>query len=238
MTKFTKHFEGEQVSNELSLFVSRRPAVSCLKCGLTITQGHMLLAEDEKKRGFCAACAEIKGLELLPPGDAAMTRRSKKYSSRTIVVQEWNNKRKRYERLGQFVEPSAIIQAKEECESDQTDREAKNAKAAIKRSIEDREYRRLFAIEIRKLFPSMPANREMAIAEHACEKYSGRVGRTASAKEFDEDMITRAVIAHIRHAETNYDNEFGKGKRKREIREDIRPEITLMIRRWKREKLS
>lgn len=223
--------------SELSLFVSRRPAVVCLKCGLTIGLGSMILAEDEKKRGWCAACAEIKGLELLAPGDAAMTRRSKKYSARTVVVQEWNQKRKRYERLGQFVEPSAILKAKAECESDQTERESKNAKAAVKRAVEDREYRQLFAIEIRKLFPSMPTGRETAIAEHACEKYSGRVGRTASAKEFDEDMITRAVVAHIRHAETNYDNEFGKGKRKREIREDIRPEINLMMRRWKREPL-
>jgi len=197
----------------------------------------MILVEDEKKRGICAACAEIKGLELLPPGDAAMTRRSKKHSLRTVVVQEWNNKRKRYERLGQFVEPSAIIAAKAECLADQTDRESKNAKAAVKRTIEDREYRSQFAVAIRKLFPSMPAKRETEIANHACEKYSGRVGRTASAKEFDEEMITRAVIAHIRHTETNYDNEFGKGKRKREIREDIRPEINLMIRRWKREKL-
>jgi len=222
---------------ELSLFVSRRPTVICLKCGVSIPQGSMLLAEDEKKRGLCAHCAEIKGLQLLPPGDAAMTRRSKKYSSRTVVVQEWNNKRKRYERLGQFVEPQAIIQAKTECESDESDREAKNAKAAVKRRIEDREYRARFAVEIRNLFPSMPDGRETAIAEHACEKYSGRVGRTAAAKEFDEEMITRAVVAHIRHTETNYDNEFGKGKRKREIREEIRPEISLMLRRWKRERI-
>ncbi len=225
------------MTGELSLYVSRRPSVICLKCGLTIVQGKMILAEDEKKRGWCAACADVKSLELLPPGDAAMTRRSKKYSSRTVVVQQWNNKRKRYERLGQFVEPEAILKARAECESDSADREAKNAKAAVKRTIEDREYRQRFAVEIRQLFPSMPAGRETAIAEHACEKYSGRVGRTASAKEFDEDMITRAVIAHVRHTETNYDNEFGKGKRKREIREEIRPEINLMIRRWKRERL-
>lgn len=221
-------------SSELFLFVSRRLAVTCRQCKGVIEQGKMLLAANEKGSGLCALCADLKGLQLLPPGDAAMTRRSKKFSTRTVVVQEWNNKRKRYERLGQFVEPSAIEKARLECAADSKQREEKNARAAVVRSEEDRLYRREFARKIRELFPSMPANRETLIAEHACEKYSGRVGRTAAAKEFDEAMITRAVIAHIRHTETEYDNQFGKGKRKREIREEIRPEIMQMLRRWKR----
>ncbi|MBW1803359.1 MAG: DUF2293 domain-containing protein, partial [Deltaproteobacteria bacterium] len=39
-----------------------------------------------------------------------------------------------------------------------------------------------------------------AIAEHACRKYSGRIGRTASAKSLDEEAAKLAIIAHIRHA--------------------------------------
>lgn len=220
-----------------SLFISRRKAVVCTGCSKTVREGEKLLALDEKKRGLCESCADLKSLTLLPPGDVAMTRRSKKHSSRTVVFQQWNQRRRRYERKGQFVEPEAIVKARLECEADAEKREAKNKKAAAKRVIEDKAYRDTFAIEIRRMFPSMPKGREVAVAEHACEKYSGRVGRTASAKEFDEDMITRAVIAHIRHSETNYDNMFGKGKRKREIRDDVRGDIQRILRLWKMVKM-
>ena len=53
--------------------------------------------------------------------------------------------------------------------------------------------------------------REQIIAEHACLKYSGRVGRSAAAKDFDKEAIRLAVIAHIRHAETEYDELLSKG---------------------------
>lgn len=217
-----------------SLFISRRESVKCTSCGTVVKKGNKLLAVDEKSKGICSTCANLSGLVLLPPGDAAMTRRSKKHSSRTVVVQEWNNRRRRYERRGQLVEPEAIEMARAECAADAEKRVEKNKKAAAKRVIEDKEYRETFARAIRALYPSMPRGREKAIAEHACEKHSGRVGRTASAKEFDPDMVTRAVIAHIRHSETNYDNMFGKGMRKREIRDEIRPEITRTLRSWQR----
>ena len=37
------------------------------------------------------------------------------------------------------------------------------------------------------------------MAKHACEKYSGRVGRSAAAKSFDATAIDLAVKAHVRH---------------------------------------
>lgn len=149
------------------------------------------------------------------------------------MVLSWNNRRRRYDRLGQLVDPIAIEKASAECEADKEKREAKQKKAAEKRIVEDKKYRELFAKEIKKIFPNIPTNREFEVANHACEKYSGRVGRTAKAKDFDEDMINRAVIAHIRHSETNYDDMFGMGKRKREIRDDIRGDIEIVLRRWK-----
>jgi hypothetical protein len=39
-----------------------------------------------------------------------------------------------------------------------------------------------FAKRIRELFPACPAERELQIAEHACRKYSGRIGRSAAAR--------------------------------------------------------
>lgn len=47
--------------------------------------------------------------------------------------------------------------------------------------------------------------REKKIAEHACLKYTGRIGRSAAAKSLDKEAVRLAVIAHIRHEETNYD---------------------------------
>ena len=50
----------------------------------------------------------------------------------------------------------------------------------------------------------------MVIAEHACLKYSDRIGRTASAKSLAEEAVDLAVIAHIRHTETQYDQLLGQ----------------------------
>ena len=52
---------------------------------------------------------------------------------------------------------------------------------------------------------------ETVIAEHACLKHSGRIGRTAAAKNFDEPVIRLAVIAHIRHTKTPYDKLLANG---------------------------
>ncbi len=53
--------------------------------------------------------------------------------------------------------------------------------------------------------PGCPSERETIIAEHACRKYSGRVGRSAAAKDLAEKAVQLAVLAHIRHVETRYD---------------------------------
>lgn len=47
-------------------------------------------------------------------------------------------------------------------------------------------------------------------------------------------MIDLAVEAHIRHAETNYDDQFGKGKRKKEIRKEVRSDINQVLKHWKK----
>jgi hypothetical protein len=46
----------------------------------------------------------------------------------------------------------------------------------------DREYFERFALRVPELFPGCFAGRERAIAEHACRKYSGRIGRSAVGK--------------------------------------------------------
>jgi hypothetical protein len=208
-----------------------------MKCKAFIPKGAYFVAENENYRGTCFKCSPFVSYTLLPPGDAAMTRRSKKYSELCGVVQFWNQKRKRYERKGQFVTQSAILQARTECEADQLQRAAKNEKAALVREVKDKEYISDFAKAIRQRYPNCPSKREMLIAKHACEKHSGRVGRTAAAKEFNDTMIDLAVEAHIRHTETSYDKEFGKGKLKKEIRSELKTDIRQIMMKWKRKDL-
>jgi hypothetical protein len=83
------------------------------------------------------------------------------------------------------------------------------------------------------LFPNCPPGREQTIAEHACEKYSGRVGRSASAKALDEQAITLAVTAHIRHTETEYDSLLVQGYDRFDARQVVRSQIEKILETWK-----
>lgn len=216
-----------------NVFLTKKEKLKCKLCGNSIPLGKAYVAESEKHKGTCFGCSPFVGYIMLPPGDAAMTRRSKKHSTLCGVVLFWNQRRKRYERKGQLVEEMAIEKARLECESDKESRALKNKKAAAIRVIQDKAYIIVFAEAIRQRYPNCPINREYEIAAHACEKYSGRVGRTANAKEFDGKMIDLAVEAHVRHIETNYDDQFGKGKRKKEIRSDVKSDINRVIHKWR-----
>ena len=200
-----------------NIYLTKKEKLKCSKCHSPIRAGEAFVGETEQSRGTCFSCSDFVGYPLLPPGNAALTRRSKKHSALCGVLLTWNQRRKRFERKGQYVEAAAIEKAKIECAADQKIRDEKNAKAAIVREKQDKIYIENFAIAIREIYPSCPVKREYAIAQHACEKHSGRVGRTANAKIFDKQMIDLAVEAHIRHMETNYDAQFGKENEKKKF---------------------
>lgn len=216
-----------------NIFITKKQKLKCSKCGKPVPAGERFVAESEDLRGTCFSCSAFTSYTLLPSGNAAMTRRSKKHSLLCGVLLHWNQKRRRHERKGIYVEAIAIIKAKQECEDDQETRERKNIKAAEKRAVQNKEYILNFGKAIRVLFPKCPPKREFEISAHACEKYSGRVGRTAHAKEFDSNMIELAVIAHIRHVETNYDSRFGKGQGKKEIRADLNGAVRDILNSWR-----
>ncbi len=216
-----------------NIFLTRKEKLTCLECGHKISLGEAYVAESEDSRGTCFSCSPFVEYTLLPPGNVALTRRSKKHSANCGVVFVWNQRRKRYDRKGQYVEAEAIRKAQIECAADEEIRTKKNDKAAIVREVKDKEYIQAFAKAIRTYYTNCPPHREFEIAQHACEKYSGRVGRTAYAKVFDIKMIELAVEAHIRHTETNYDDQFGKGKRKKEIRSDVKDSIKWILSSWK-----
>jgi hypothetical protein len=96
----------------------------------------------------------------------------------------------------------------------------------------DREYVGEFAARVREWYPSCPPGREVAIAEHACLKYSGRVGRSAAAKSFDGQTIRLAVVAHVRHAETPYDKLLAAGYDRRNARAEVEREVAQVLNQW------
>ncbi len=64
-------------------------------------------------------------------------------------------------------------------------------------------------------------------------KYSGRVGRSAAAKRLDEEAIRLAVIAHVRHAETDYDKLLADGCDRLDARLQVAGEIDRVLENWK-----
>jgi len=193
---------------------------TCSECGEELgRRAWITLVED--KGALCLSCADLDHLYFLPAGDAALTRRSRKYSKLSAVVLKWSRARKRYERQGLLVEKEALDRAERECLADAEVRERRREREAARREELDQEYVKQFAARIRGLFPGCPPGVENEIAEHACQKYSGRVGRSAAAKALDEDAVRLAVTAHVRHVETAYDSLLSKGIERWEARNRV-----------------
>jgi hypothetical protein len=98
----------------------------------------------------------------------------------------------------------------------------------------DDKYVAQFATHIRQRFPNAPAGIETAIAEHACQKHSRRIGRTAAAKDFDPEAIDLAVRAHIRHHHTRYDELLSRGSDRDFARASVRGEVESVLGEWRK----
>lgn len=216
--------------NEIVVFILRSRDSKCSECGADIEHHGFLRKEGD--RGLCLDCADLGELVFLPSGDAALTRRATKYSPLRAVAVEWSRSRQRYERKGILVTEDAIEKAEAECLADADARERKRERNADRRAELDAEYVRRFAAAVRAQYPGAPKSVEEKIAAHACRKYSGRVGRSAAAKELDPEMIHLAVQAHVRHAQTRYDELLMKGVDRGEARQAVRSEIDRTMERW------
>ena len=217
-------------SEELKVFISTRES-TCGECNENLGSKAWITLAGEKG-ALCLACADLDHLVFLPSGDAALTRRAKKHSTLSAVVLKWSRARKRYERQGLLVEEQALEKAEEECLADGEVRERRKEREAIRREESDRQYVWEFAVRVRELFPACPPGTETVIAEHACLKYSGRVGRSASAKSLDAEAVRLAVIAHIRHRETSYDRLLARGSDRREARAEVEKAVRQVLIRW------
>jgi hypothetical protein len=81
-------------------------------------------------------------------------------------------------------------------------------------------------------FPSRPVKEATRIAEHACRKYSGRVGRSAEAKRFDPEAVRLATCAAVRHRFTNYDDLLLGGMERYEARSVVASAVERKLREW------
>jgi hypothetical protein len=218
-------------SHELLVFIIRRASV-CAECKTELWPSSFITLRQDKG-ALCLSCADLDHLLFLPSGNAALTRRSTKYSRLHAVVLEWSRTRKRYERQGVLVEAEVLEKAEEECLADEEIRQRRREREAQKREEVDAEYVRAFGEHILSLYPKCPPETAERIAEHACRKYSGRVGRSAAAKSFDEQAIYLAVQAHVRHHLTNYDELLARGYDRFEAREMVRDEVERVLDAWR-----
>ena len=216
---------------EIVVFIVRKDT-KCGECGKELPNGSFLRIEHESP--LCLDCADLGHLEYLPRGDAAVTRRATKYSALRAVAVRWSNTRKRYERQGILAQPEAILRAEEESLGDAELRARRRAREGLRREADDEQYVAAVAEKLKDLFPGCPPGEADAIADHACAKHSGRVGRSAAAKEFDPAALRLAVIAHIRHQHTPYDRLLGESGDRSLARAEVSADINRVLAKWER----
>jgi hypothetical protein len=203
----------------------------CSECDAEMEQGSFLLMEAGQP--LCLACAGFGDLEFLVAGDTALTRRATKYSERTAVVVRFSRARKRYERRGVLVESAALEKAERECLEDAEERAAARARDAVRRREEDRELVARMAKQIAVLFPGCPAHELAAIAEHTAARGSGRVGRTEAGRNLEDQALTAAVIAAVRHKHTEYDTTLARGIDRMTARHRVAGKIDEILAAWR-----
>lgn len=209
-------------------------ASRCGECERELDRGAWitLVGEGEERTPVCLQCSDFDHLVFLPRGDAALTRRAGKYSKLRCIVLQWSRHRKRYERQGTLVEEAALHQAEQECLADA---DVRARRAERRRELEagaDEDFTNRFQQVILGLYPSAPVEEAEAIARRTCQRNSGRVGRSAAAREFDQGMIRLAVRAHLRHEHTPYDDLLMEGMPRKEARCEIRRALDEAEARW------
>jgi hypothetical protein len=200
---------------------------TCSACSGT---GDLLIMEGPGP--LCLGCADLDHLVFLPAGDAALTRRAKKASGLSAVVVRFSRTRQRYERQGLLVEEGALARAEEECLADEEARRRRRVRDEQRRAEADVELQAAFAREITRLFPRCPPERAKAIAQHAVARRSGRVGRSAAGRSLEPEAIRLAVVASVRHVDTDYDRLLMSGVPRTEARDRVSAKVDAVMDSW------
>lgn len=176
---------------------------------------------------------------LLPPGDAALTRRVK------AAGPAWVVKKKRGRRVfsqGVWAPAETIERLRAALEVERSDPKyaAKLAAGRKRREAEQANYVETFAIAVRSFLAFAPRYRDLegdlaeAIARHATPVGSGTVARTKRIPV--ERRAEAATIAWLRHATTGYDDmkiPRVKGMR-REVRRMLAERSRRLLARYRR----
>ena len=182
---------------------------------------------------ICTSCADLDHLVFLPAGNATLSRRARKESGLTaIAIRPDPRRRGRTRRLGILVEPDALERAEQQCFDDEELRARRRVKDAERRELLDEKFVQQFTTEVRLLFPKIPAERAGAIAQHTALRGSGRVGRSAAGQALDERAVRHAVVASVRHEDTDYDALLMKGVPRQEARDRIWQRIDEVVTSW------
>jgi len=181
----------------------------------------------------CLKCAGLNHLVFLAAGDTCVTRRAKQLSTISATVFEFDQRHKRRERRGVLVEKKALDSAQAACLGDQSEWSSQRFHAALRREDQEHQYFEDFKQAIRESYPGCREEDVLAITEHACEKYSRRVGRSASAKELDSGAVGQAVRAYIRHNHTNYDIIRGALDSRKLSRDLIQDRVAAVESEWR-----
>ena len=175
---------------------------------------------------------------LLPPGDAALSRRIKQDGPTWTVIEKVGNKR--FSR-GIWA-PTARIEALRlgrEIERQDPSYQKKLAAGRVRRAEEQAEYVEDFLAEVRRFLAFHPRyepeERVMAeaIAAHATPVGSGTVARTERIPI--EERAEAATIAWMRHQTTGYDHMTiarVKGER-REVRRELARQSVRLLERYR-----
>jgi hypothetical protein len=218
-------------SKDLVVFSILRDS-KCADCAGELWHGSLLFME--RGRPLCLRCADLDHLVYLGRGDAALTRRARKYSSLSAVVVRFSRSRRRYERQGLLVEEAALERAETECLSDADQRAARREREEQRRREQDCDLTARMVVAILELFPGCPPGEARAIAAHTSARGSGRVGRTAAGRALDQEALTAAVIAAIRHRHSRYDELLMAGYDRLDARATVRDAVDCMLDRWRR----
>ena len=126
----------------------------------------------------------------------------------------------------------ALAKAEEECAADAPARAALRAVAALEREEEDREFVGALSEAILARYPACPPDETRRIAAHTGRRSSGRIGRSAAGQALEAPAVDLAVIAHVRHEHTNYDELLMRGTARFDARALVREKIDSVLAQW------
>lgn len=221
--------DARKKGEDLLVFVSSK-GFTCVECATEFDRGAFLMLDDPGP--YCLGCADLAHLEFLGSGDTALTRRSRKASRLSAIVLKWSSARRRYERQGILAEPEAIERAEAECLADAEARNRRRLRAEVLRVVQDGEFIQELARAIQVQFPRCPAERAQAIARHTGQRGSGRIGRTGAGRALDPEAVRLAVVASVRHKDTDYEDLLMQGLPRNVARDEVWDQVRAVLSSW------